>query len=77
VAWRGREPKLVAEAVQLAGKWREIPQSVRGEVLRIAVDANSELFKLPSRRSALRGTDPRCPVRTVIMLHDFHGISCH
>jgi alanyl aminopeptidase len=44
VAWRGREPKLVAEAVKLAGKWRELPQSVRGEVLRIAVDASPELF---------------------------------
>jgi hypothetical protein len=44
VAWRGREPKLVADAVKLADRWRDLPQSVRGEVLMIAVDANPELF---------------------------------
>src|SRR6185295_12163022 len=45
VAWRAREPKLVAEAVRLAARWRELPQSVRAEVLRIAVDARPELFE--------------------------------
>ena len=45
VAWRGREPKLVAEAVKLAGKWRELPQSVRGQVLQIAADADPALFE--------------------------------
>jgi alanyl aminopeptidase len=44
VAWRGREPRLVAEAVKLADHWRDLPQSVRGEVLRIAVDAKPDLF---------------------------------
>ena len=44
VAWRAREPKLVAEAVKLADRWRDLPQSVRGEVLQIAVDADPALF---------------------------------
>jgi len=44
VAWRGRDPKLVAAAVKLADKWRDLPQSVRGDVLTIAVDANPALF---------------------------------
>src|SRR2546430_7896091 len=30
--------------LKLAGHWRDLPQSVRGEVLRIAVDARPELF---------------------------------
>jgi cytosol alanyl aminopeptidase len=45
VAWRAREPKLVAEAVKLADHWRDLPQSVRGEVLQIAVDARPEIFE--------------------------------
>jgi alanyl aminopeptidase len=45
VAWRGREPKLIAEAVKLAGKWRDLPQSMRGQVLQIAVDADPALFE--------------------------------
>ena len=45
VAWRGREPRLVAEAVKLSAHWRDLPQSVRGEVLRIAVDARPEIFE--------------------------------
>jgi alanyl aminopeptidase len=44
VAWRGRDPKLVAEVVKLAGTWRDLPQAVRGDMLRIAVDASPELF---------------------------------
>jgi cytosol alanyl aminopeptidase len=44
VAWRGREPKLVAEAVRLADKWRDLPQSSRAEVLQLAVDARPEIF---------------------------------
>ena len=44
VVWRGREPRLVAEAVKLADRWRDLPQSMRGEVLQIAVDANPALF---------------------------------
>ena len=45
VAWRGRDPKLVAEAVKLAEHWRDLPQSVRGAALRIAVDARPEVFE--------------------------------
>jgi alanyl aminopeptidase len=45
VAWRAHEPKLVAEAVKLAEHWRDLPQSVRGEILQIAVDARPEIFE--------------------------------
>ena len=45
VAWRGRDPKLVAEAVKLAEHWRDLPQPARGEILRIAVDARPEIFE--------------------------------
>ncbi|CAN5898873.1 M1 family metallopeptidase [soil metagenome] len=44
VAWTAREPKLVEEAVALADKWHELPQSVRGLVLAIAVDAQPAVF---------------------------------
>ncbi|HET9626582.1 MAG TPA: ERAP1-like C-terminal domain-containing protein, partial [Kofleriaceae bacterium] len=43
-AWHGRDPKLVAEAVKLADKWRDLPQSVRGNVLVIAADASPAVF---------------------------------
>jgi cytosol alanyl aminopeptidase len=45
VAWSGRDPRLVAEAAKLAEHWRDLPQSVRGEVLRLAVDARPEVFE--------------------------------
>ena len=45
VAWEGREPKLVAEAVRLADKWHDLPEATRGLVLRIAVDAKPEMFE--------------------------------
>jgi alanyl aminopeptidase len=44
VAWRGREPKLIAEAVKLSDKWRDLPQSIRGDVLMIAADASPAVF---------------------------------
>jgi alanyl aminopeptidase len=44
VAWHGREPVLVAEAVALAASWRDLPQSIRSLVLVIAVDARPEIF---------------------------------
>jgi alanyl aminopeptidase len=44
VAWRGREPKLIAEAVTLSDKWRDLPQSIRGDVLMIAADASPAVF---------------------------------
>jgi alanyl aminopeptidase len=43
-AWVGRDPKLIAEAVKLADKWSDLPQSVRGDVLEIAVDASPAMF---------------------------------
>jgi cytosol alanyl aminopeptidase len=45
VAWLGREPTLVASAVKLADKWRDLPQSVRKLVLELALDAKPELFE--------------------------------
>jgi alanyl aminopeptidase len=44
VAWTAREPTLVAEAVRLAEKWRELPDAIRGTVLSIAADAKPEVF---------------------------------
>nr|MBA3818791.1 ERAP1-like C-terminal domain-containing protein [Deltaproteobacteria bacterium] len=44
VGWYGRDPALIAEAVKLAERWRELPQSIRGTVLAIAVDAKPEIF---------------------------------
>ena len=40
MAWTGRDPELVASAVTLAEHWRDLPQSIRGLVLEIAVDAS-------------------------------------
>ena len=44
VAWTARDPKLVDQAVALADKWRDLPQSTRGLILDIAVDARPEMF---------------------------------
>jgi alanyl aminopeptidase len=44
VAWHGREPTLVAQAVKLADNWRDLPQASRAEVLQLAVDARPEIF---------------------------------
>lgn len=43
VAWDGREPELVARAIDLAKDWRELPASTRGLVLQIAVDADANV----------------------------------
>jgi alanyl aminopeptidase len=45
VAWTAREPALVAEAIKLADRWRELPESIRPLVLSIAVDASAALFE--------------------------------
>jgi alanyl aminopeptidase len=45
VAWTAREPALVAEAVKLADKWRELPEAIRGTVLKIAADSKPEVFE--------------------------------
>jgi alanyl aminopeptidase len=44
VGWLAREPALVAEAVQLASSWRDLPQGIRKLVLQIAVDADAPTF---------------------------------
>ncbi|MBA3539640.1 MAG: M1 family metallopeptidase [Deltaproteobacteria bacterium] len=45
VAWLGREPVLVDAATKLAqAGWRDLPQSVRGLVLELAVDASPAVF---------------------------------
>jgi alanyl aminopeptidase len=44
VAWKAREPKLVEQALGLADKWRDLPQSIRYIVLAVSVDANPALF---------------------------------
>jgi alanyl aminopeptidase len=45
VAGIAHEPSLVAEAVKLADKWRDLPQSIREQVLYLAVDASPEVFE--------------------------------
>jgi hypothetical protein len=44
VAWVARDPALVAEAVRLAADWRDLPQSLRGLVLQLAVDGDAATF---------------------------------
>ena len=44
VAWSGREPELVKQAIASAQSWRQLPQAVRALVLAIAVDADPALF---------------------------------
>ena len=45
VGWTAREPTLVAQAVKLAAKWRELPESLRPIILKIATDAKPALFE--------------------------------
>ena len=40
----GRDPELVKQAVELAVRWRDVPEGMRGSVLAIAVDANQDAF---------------------------------
>jgi alanyl aminopeptidase len=42
-AWHGRDPDLVAKAVELARNWRDLPIAIRRTVLVIAIDADPEL----------------------------------
>ncbi|MFN0251434.1 MAG: M1 family metallopeptidase [Kofleriaceae bacterium] len=44
VAWKAREPALVAQALALADKWRDLPQSIRYIVLALSVDASPAIF---------------------------------
>jgi cytosol alanyl aminopeptidase len=45
VAGVGREPVLTAEAVKLAAKWRDLPQSIRGQVVALAAHASPPMFE--------------------------------
>jgi len=44
VANVGRDPELTARAVQLAERWRELPQGMRGEVIALAAPASPAVF---------------------------------
>ncbi len=43
VAWRGRDPALVKQCVELAAHWRDLPAAIRSIVLTVAADASPEL----------------------------------
>jgi hypothetical protein len=45
VAWTARDPAMIAEAVKLAARYRELPQAMRGLVLSVAVDAKPEIWE--------------------------------
>jgi alanyl aminopeptidase len=40
----GNDPQLIAEAVKLADKWRDLPQATRGQVLALAARASPQIF---------------------------------
>ena len=44
VAWFGRDPKLVDEALEIAKTWRDAPQAIRPFVVAVAVDAKQDEF---------------------------------
>ncbi len=56
VAEIGREPKLLARAVELVKTWRTLPEGVRAQVLRAAVVASPATFTVV-RDAALAATD--------------------
>lgn len=43
VAWIGRDPDLVKQAVDQAATWRDLPPAMRGLILKIAADRNPDL----------------------------------
>lgn len=45
VAMTGRDPKLLASAVKLAAKWRDLPETARGPILAAAVLADPSIGK--------------------------------
>jgi alanyl aminopeptidase len=65
VAWHGRDGALIAEAVRLADRWRELPHAIRGLVLKIAVDARPDLFE-QIRREVVTEPDRK---RRLDMIH--------
>jgi alanyl aminopeptidase len=44
VADLGRDPELVAAAVKLSERWRELPQAIRGRVILLAAHARPAVF---------------------------------
>ncbi len=42
-AFTGRDPDLVKQAIELAARWREVPEGLRGPVMIVAVDASPEV----------------------------------
>ena len=44
VAAHAGTPQLIADAVKLAAKWRDLPSSARGAVVSIAADASADVF---------------------------------
>ncbi len=43
VAWHGKDPDLIAKAVELAARWRDLGAATRPLVLQIAVDADANV----------------------------------
>jgi cytosol alanyl aminopeptidase len=43
VGWFGRDPDIIKQCVDLAANWRDLPFSIRGLVLMIAIDASPDL----------------------------------
>jgi len=43
-AWLGRDPELVKSAIAQGAAWHELPQSIRGAILALAVDSDARLF---------------------------------
>jgi hypothetical protein len=48
-AWTGRDPELTKQAIELAGRWRELPRAIRGDVLAIAADASADVYERLAR----------------------------
>ena len=61
VAWQGRDPVLVKQAIALAQHWQDLPQAIREPVLRVAVDADAALF---DRVLSALSTEPDRRMRT-------------
>ncbi len=78
----GREPKLAAQAIKLAAKWRDLPPAIRGQVLAIAAHASPAIYQRALREvvteedrvrrrellDALATTRDPAPLRTALAL---------
>jgi cytosol alanyl aminopeptidase len=49
VAWHGKDPDLIAKAIELSRGWRDLPAATRGLVLKIAVDADASIAAIIMR----------------------------